>query len=268
MSWFSKWAKSPPLPPEQVTEEFLGFIREQASGVQIEPSDDGGLKVRVGEEPEQTMFLGKMLHDCAEIPGDNPDQRRAVYAKWWGVMGGGHQPIEDAYTSGFEAVRGRIFPKVVQAGFLEQTRHMGEVPHLRLGSTPFSVVFVLDFPDRVSYILPAQAEQLGATFEMLKSAAWKNAQELFPRHEARTMLEDGQAIVMHCMEGHNSARAVLLPDYLEGDEEAAVLLPDRDRFILLPVPPDNNWNPLRQLCRDPYGLPRPLLVRAGDIIAM
>jgi hypothetical protein len=169
-------------------------------------------------------------------------------------------------------VRERIFPKIVQPGFMDRAVEMGmernSIPHFPLGSTPFFVVFVVDFPDRVSYILAPQAEQLGVDADTLRAAAWDNTRRLWTREEVRPLIEGGAAVAVHCAEGHNSARAALLPEYLEEGEEIAFLILDRDRLMLMPAPPDNNWNPLRSVCRDPYGLPRPLRITRDGIAAM
>ena len=280
-SWFSKWAKSPPLSPEHINEEFIEFARREMPDVTFVQKAENEIEISGPNVSNQTLMLDKLQRECAEIPGQKSAQRTDVYRRWLSILNS-QNVIEELENAQFADLQKRIYPKIVQEGFFHGLRDRNadadstnvkaedrdSVPGHLIENTSYHLVYVVDFPDRVSYILGAQMQQMNATEAQLQEAAWENARQLLPHDECRELLESDEVKMVACEEGHPTARLLILPEYLEDDEEFAVVIPSQDLLMLTDVPTDNNWNPLRQFARQSDGLPQPLRVSRNGLKAM
>lgn len=277
-TWFSKWMKAPPVAPEIVAEEFVALLRAELPTAEIVRVAENELKISVPNGSNQTLMLDKLQRECAEIPGGKKAQRTAVYRNWLRIVSS-DSVADELKDAQFADISNRVYPKIVQEGFFHALRAQtqnaessGEnretVPGHLIENTSFHLVYVIDFPDRVAYILGAQMKTYGINAQALHEAAFANARQLLPREEARDLLESDEVKMLSCEDGHPTARLLILPEYLGEDEEFAVVIPSQDLLMLTDVPSDNNWNPLRQFARQSDGLPQPLRVNQHGLTAM
>ena len=275
-SWFSKWAKSPPLAPEQINTEFLAFARQVLPDATFVEKAENEIEISGPNLPNQTLILDKLQRQCAEIPGPKSDDRKEIYRQWLGVLNS-ESVIEELENAQFADIAERVYPKIVPESFFAGLRarnadgseeNRDSVPGHLIENTPFHLVFVIDFPDRVAYILGAQLQSYEVDAQQLAEAAFNNARQLLPRDEARELLESDEVKMLSCEDGHPTARLLILPEYLEAGEEFAVVIPSQDLLMLTDVPGDNNWNPLRQFARQSDGLPQPFRVSQNGLTAM
>ena len=275
-SWFSKWAKSPPLAPEQINEEFLAFARQAMPDAAFVEKAGNEIKISGPNLSSQTLILDKLQRQCAGIPGHKSDDRKEIYRQWLGILNS-ESVVEALKEASFADIAERIYPKIVGESFFEGLRarnadgiaeNRDSVPGHPIENTLFHLVFVIDFPDRVAYILGAQMQSYEIDAQQLSAAAFDNARQLLPRDESRELLESDEVKMLACEDGHPTARLLILPEYLEDGEEFAVVIPSQDLLMLTAVPGDNNWNPLRQFARQSDGLPQPFRVSKNGLTAM
>ncbi len=274
-SWFSKWTKSPPA-PEQISAEFLAFARRELPDATFVEKAENEIEISGPNLSTQTLALDKLYRQCAKLPGKKSAEREEIYRRWLGVLNS-ESVVEVFKDAQFANIASRVYPKMVGDSFFEGLRaHSTDgiaetrdsVPGHLIENTPFHLVFVIDFPDRVAYILGAQLQLYKIDAQQLFAAAFDNARRLLPREEGRDLLESDEVKMLPCEDGHPTARLLILPEYLDDSEEFAVVIPSQDLLMLTDVPGDNNWNPLRQFARQSEGLPQPFRVNKNGLTAM
>jgi hypothetical protein len=265
----------PPLSPEDTTQEFVAYLGEAWPHWRVEEASPAELEMRDNEDHESTLCLHKLHYEIQHIRHNNIKKRRRIYETFARKMLAPENsipPIEEISRADYEE---RIFPRFVENSFFEAVRERTgaeDVPRRDFAES-FNVVYVLDFPERVAYILSDQAEQLGMSEDELYHAGVANVRKIFPREAMRPLIDqtkEGEFAALPCPDGHNAARLLIACDYLEEGEEVAVVLRDDSHFVVLPVPPGNNWNPLRELARTghPSGQRQPFLITASGVKAM
>lgn len=265
----------PPLSPEDVVREFIAYLREAWPKWHVAESSTNELEMRDEEEHESTLCLHKLHYEVQHLKRNNHKRRRKIYESFARKMLAPENsipPIEEISRADYEE---RIFPRFVENSFFEAVKErtgVEDVPR-RDFAQGINVVYVLDFPERVAYILSDQAEQLGMSETELYQTGISNLRKIFSRETMRPLVEqtkNGEVAALPCPDGHNAARLLIACEYLEEGEEIAVMLPDDSVFVVLPVPAGNNWNPLREMARNshPSGQRQPFLLTASGVKAM
>lgn len=76
--------------------------------------------------------------------------------------------------------------------------------------------------------------------------------------------------VVRTLDTYDAARLLLVQDHLMPGESVAAIIPDRDTLVLVPLPRDDDWGPLRVLAGRPVREPlydRPLRVTFEGVFA-
>jgi hypothetical protein len=269
------WQQDPPLSSEETMREFVAYLGEAWPHWRVEEASPGELEMRDDEDHESTLCLHKLHYEVQHVRRNTPKTRRKIYETFARKMLAPENsipPIEEISRADYEE---RIFPRFVENSFFEAVRERTGVDNVprRTFADGINVVYVLDFPERVAYILSDQAEQLGMSEDELYEAGIANLRKIFPREAMRPLVEktrEDEIAALPCPDGHNAARLLIACEYLEDGEEVAVVLRDDSHFVVLPVPPNNNWNPLRELARTghPSGQRQPFLLSAQGVKAM
>lgn len=263
------WQKPEPVTAAQVVEEFIAVYREKLPDETLGELAPESLEWKKSDGSSHRIMLHKVFDSVARLPKNTLKTRREIYEHF----------IESAFSG--EAMpekfsdeyRARVLPAIRMRGYLEYVRKQipGEVPHRAL-SKDLVATYVIDFPDRTAHILAPQAEDLGLDEAGLWELAMTNLRPKLSREKFREMFEERNQHIAAatCPDGHAAARLLLARDFLEEGEEIAAVVPDGGMLILPPVPPDNNWNPIRQMASeaDRTGFSRPFWVRAGRLDLM
>lgn len=266
------WQRPEIIPPRQVAEEFIEVLLEIHPEIEITGYNEGVVEFETPDSKDCAIMLHK-LHAALEFERHPKLKgRKKVYR-------GFIQDVFDPTFSHDEEKIGtqdqaRILPRLVHAEFLSFAAERSldiQFPHRPFYDTGLMLVYVLDSEKSVAYIADVHAADLELDEAGLYDKALENARTTYERDSLRDRYVDNDNFNMElCEDGHNSVCLILLPECLEPGEEIAVLMPDKDVFVAAPVPPDNNWNPLRAVAREgnpPY-IEQPMLVSSTGVVMM
>jgi hypothetical protein len=270
------WQNSPPS-EQEVADEFVEFLRHEWGDLKIGAHDAGHVEVSLSDGADGKLYLHKLHGTVAGLRRNNPKTRRTIYRGFAQQMLAPDKQIPDLESLDSETMAAKIFPRIVRRDIfnaLGDELEDAAPPSRPFADTNFLVVYVLDFDDRVAYVMKAQAETLNMNEEQLYEQGLINARALFPHEKCRELMAQFDpkkvAHFLECPDGHAGARLLVLPEYLEENEEVAALILENSAFLLALTPPNNNWNPLREIAKQ-GGAPfvqQPFLVTRQGIKAM
>ena len=264
------WRKPIELSSRDLIDEFIETY--QLRFPDEKPGEIGADSIQ-WEKPDgstHTIMLGKVFYQVARLEKKNTlPNRREIYRGFIGALFSGEAMPDSFDTPEFRA---RILPAIRQRPYLDHVRRQAksEVPHRDL-SADLIVTYVIDFPDKTAHIMDKQAEELKLDEAALYQLAMENLRAIYPRQNFRDLFNPAEKVVgVVCADGHAAARVLLIREYLEEGEEIAVVVSDGAMLALIEVPPDGNWNPLRQFAAgaNATGFERPFWVRPGKIELM
>jgi hypothetical protein len=249
------WQK--PTDPTIVAAEFVEYLRQNWPQLQVKECDAERVQLTMADGTDAKLSLHKLHATMSTARSYNPNVRRVLYEKFAQQMLSPEKQIPDLETLDAAQMAEKIFPRVVRSDMFDSwSEEAGEklsTPQRPLPGTDFIIAYVLDFDDRVAYVMGHQSDTLGMDEATLFQNGLNNARKLFSRDELRqAMVEFNPKKVAHfmeCRDGHASARLLLLPEYLEESEEIAAVVLENSAFLLAQIPPNNNWNPLREVAR-------------------
>lgn len=276
--------QAPPPSQAEVADEFLAFLQREWPQLNARDCDGDSLALTLPDGAEGKLFLHKLHAAIARLRRNNSKWRQLVYADFAQQMLASEKQIPDLNALGEDEIAKIIFPRVMPRDTLttwtNQLRAQAgsesepEAPHRDLPGTNFMIAYVLDFDDRVAYFMGHQSQMFNLDEPSLFERAMNNSRELFTREHGRAALEQisqkKAAVCVECPDNHASARLLLLPEYLEEGEEFAAVILENGAFLVSQIPPQNNWNPLREVARQ-GGSPhvhQPFLVTKSGIKAM
>lgn len=270
------WQGVPPSESE-VAEEFVAFLHHEWRDLAIAGHDAQHIELSLPNGTDGKLYLHKLHGAIAGLRRNNPKTRRQIYQGFATQMLAPDKQIPELEALDGATMATQIFPRIARRDIFDS---LGEdleeaAPLTRpLAETDFLIVYVLDFDDRVAYIMKAQAEALKMSEAEVYQQSLVNARILFPREKCRDLMAQFApkkvAHFLECPEGHASARLLVMPEYLEDNEELAAVILENSAFLMAQVPPDNNWNPLREAARrggSPF-VQQPLLITSKGIKAM
>ena len=264
------WQKPVELSSRDLIDEFIETYQLQFPDEKIGEIGDDSVEWERPDSSKHTVILGKVFYQIARLEKKNTlKHRREIYRGFIRALFSGEAMPDSFDTPEF---RVRILPAIRQRQYLEHVRRQAksEVPHRDL-SADLIVTYVIDFPDKTAHIMDKQAEELKLDEAALYDLAMKNLREIYPRENFRDLFDPAEKVVgIVCADGHAAARVLLIREYLDEGEEIAVVVSDGAMLALIEVPPDGNWNPLRQLAAqsNATGFERPFWMRAGKIELM
>ncbi len=270
------WQK--PAPDESdVAEEFVAFLRKEWSDLNIAGHDSGHVELTLPGGADGKLYLHKLHGAIAGLRHNNAKTRRKIYEGFATQMLAPDKQIPELEKLSAATMSDKIYPRITRRDIFDS---LGDdlteaaPPSRAFGDTGFFIVYVLDFDDRVAYIMKAQAEALEMDEEQLFQQSLVNARVLFPREKCRTLMAEFApkkvAHFLECPDGHAGARLLVMPEYLEENEELAAIILENSAFLMAQVPPDNNWNSLRELAKrggSPF-VQQPFLVTKNGAKAM
>lgn len=270
------WQNLPPSHGE-VADEFVEFLRQEWSHLKIGTHDADAVEIAMPDGADGTLFLHKLHVLIRGMRRNNPRMRKVIYGAFAQQMLSAENQIPLLESLDAATVAKKIFPRVTRSDVfaaLGDNLEEAAPPSRTLADTDFKIVYVLDFDDRVAYVMGAQAEVLKMDEEQLYQQSLANARLLFSHAECRSQLgEFGPkkvANLIECKDGHAGARLLVLSEYLDDGEEVAAVILENSAFLLALVPPDNNFNPLRAIAKkggSPH-VQQPFLVTRDGIKAM
>lgn len=264
---------SKPSLPDAATvrAEFVAVVARLAPDERVVESGDDWIKFQKQSGGEHRVSLGKVFERIERTSATSPKARATIYSEFIGVIWSHETPS----SFGLDEFRERIFPTPRRRGFLAEVRRgLGQntsVPHRDLGEE-LVITYIIDFPKTVAHITDKQALELGLDEAALWELALGNAQGLLPREQFRVLFESGQVVSdVPCDDGLAAPRLIAAMSYLDEGEEAAALVFDGAKFLLVQTPPTNNWNTLRSAAKNnanSTGWDRPLRLRKGELVLM
>ena len=269
--------QAPPPSEGEVADEFVKFLWQEWSDLKIAGHDAKHIELSLPGGMDGKLYLHKLHGAIAGLRRNNAKTRRQIYQNFAAQMLAPDKQIPDIESLSAAAMSDKIYPRITRRDIFDALGDDLEAaapPSRPFGDTEFDLVYVLDFDDRVAYIMKAQAEALEMDEEELYQQGLCNARLLFSREKCRELMTQFApkkvAHFLECPDGHASARLLVLPEYLEENEELAAVILENSAFLMAQVPSDNNWNPLRELSKQggsPF-VQQPFRVTLDGIAAM
>lgn len=268
------WQKAEPLLESDVVKEFIEcYLKMVPNEKLVGFGDDGFIEWQKADGTNHKMSPGKVLHDVALLAKNNRKKREEIYKAFIGAAIGSGEMPENFNSPEFRA---RLIPSIRARGYLHHMRDAMKttVPYRDLNGDPNSeyiIAYSIDFPTRLAHVTELQAGELELDETGLYKISMQNLRERLPREAFRRVFDSMTApIEFPCEDGLAGPRLLAISEYLNEGEELAVLVPDGAMLYLLPLPPNNNWNPLRQAANESSatGFPRPFLITKDRIRGM
>jgi hypothetical protein len=249
-----------------VRRELIAFLAEEYPDVEVRRSRVTALEIRSGEVTA-TWFLGKVYHAVAELGGknDTPKNRRKIFREFADEIIGGLREAGEPLTLNRHGKR--ILVRLVTPDWLASLPAGHSVPNRPVEGLDLRTAYVLDSPGSVRYLTDADLADLGLDLEGVHKLALDNLRSRSSPDVVANVLRDNNMVSVKALDSYDAARLMLVPEQLREGDELIALVPDRDTLTLVPVPPDRDFGPLRQLARIPASehllLDRPVRVRRG-----
>ena len=269
--------QNPPPSQQEVADEFVDYLRQEWGDLKIGAHNAEYVELSLGGGAEGKLYLHKLHGTIAGLRRNNPKTRRQVYQGFAQQMLAPDKQIPALEDLDAATMAAKIFPRIARRDIFDALgEDLSEAapPSRPFADTNFLIVYVLDFDDRVAYVMQAQSETLQMSEEQLYEQSLINSRELFPHEKCRELMAQFDpkkvAHFLECSDGHASARLLVLPEYLEAGEELAAILLENSAFLMAQVPPGNNWNPLREVAKQaasPF-VQQPFLVTTDGVKAM
>lgn len=147
--------------------------------------------------------------------------------------------------------RTRIYPRIVSAETLGQYQKTIDLPCRKLDETGLAVLYAEDLENSVRFIDRKAARAAELTDDLLHDLALSNLRRSSSGADFRSKAEKRAIVRIALLDSYDAARILLVPETLEPGHSAGVVIPDRDTFLLLHDPAENEWEILRKLAEIP-----------------
>jgi hypothetical protein len=157
----------------------------------------------------------------------------------------------------------RIKPLLVPRQFLNAAIPSPQTPIPSLGLV---VVYALDLRRNPRFLLEQDRKELAMETSELHELALDNLRQDFPQQLVADALAGEQGTALQAEDYFNAARLLLVPEFLEPNQQLIALIPHRDVLVLLPGAVRQDERKLRESMRalecgnHPPLLDRPVLV--------
>jgi hypothetical protein len=231
-----------------VRREVLEELRQAYRDLDVLENSDDHLLLKSASTGEVRINFANLYFEAARS-GSTPGARLAVIRRF---LSGLHRQAAESGPLSLDRHGERLLPRLVPLGFIQQSQL--PLPHRPLGDTGLTVAYVLDQPTSVAYLHRGQLRELGLDEDRLHERCLANLARGFPEHLPIEALR-GKAVRVHLADSHDATRLLLLPRQLQEGQALAVLVPDSDTLLLMPVPGDADWKKLAKLARAANGKP-------------
>jgi hypothetical protein len=125
----------------------------------------------------------------------------------------------------------RIKPLLIPRQFLNAAVPSPQTPLPTLGLV---VVYALDLPGNPRFLLEQDRSELGTETPELHRLAVDNLRKDFPHQVVVDAVAGAQGAAIQAKDYFNAARLLLVPEFLQPEQELIALIPHRDILVLLP----------------------------------
>ena len=236
----------------------LDLLRRAYPDLRVARESEARLLLRSEAFGEVEVRLRNLYWQAAQAP--NPEAREQVVRRFCAAL---HEHAALGGRLTLERHGARLLPRLVPSSMFEDLPPEAVPPHLPLGAGSLAVAYVLDSPNSVAYLTPAQLRELGLTVDALHDLAMANLDRTFPDEALRDVLAGKGLVLVRKLDGHDAARVLCVPGRLGPGQAVAALVPDVNTLALAPIPADGDWSELRKACAPGDGKPvlnRPLRV--------
>src|SRR5262249_54046740 len=157
----------------------------------------------------------------------------------------------------------RIKPLLIPRQFLNPSVAGPQTPIPSLGLV---VIYARDLPGNPRFLLEQDRNELGIEVPELHRLALDNLRKDFPHQLVVDVLAGDSGSAFQAEDFFNAARLLLVPEFLQSDQELIALIPHRDILVLLPGSVRHDEGKLRESMRalecgnHPPLVDRPILV--------
>jgi hypothetical protein len=203
--------------------ELSRFLESKYPGVQLTWLPRGNLELRTATGRPRRIDMADVYVAVGRLPGmgRDPAARATIY-----------QQVLD--TSGYLVLSThgeRIRPLLIPPQFLNPTTPGPQTPIPSLGLV---VVYALDLPGNPRFLLEQERDELGLEVPELHQLALDNLRKDFPQQLVVDALVGERGTVFQAEDFFNAARLLLVPEFLQPNQELIALIPHRDILVLLP----------------------------------
>jgi hypothetical protein len=238
-----------------VRDELSKVLESNYPGVQVTWQPQGNLELRNANGGHRVLDMADVYVAVARLPGmgRDPAARATVYQRVRDMSG----PLV------LSAHGERIKPLLIPPRFLNPAVPGPQTPIPGLGLV---VVYALDLPGNPRFLLELDRQELGIEVTQLHRLALDNLRRDFPQQLVLDAVAGQSGAAFQAKDFFNAARLLLVPEFLQSDQQLIALIPHRDILVLLPGSTRHDEGKLRESMRalecdgHPPLLDRPVLV--------
>ena len=206
-----------------VRDELANLVKSNYPDVELTWQPQGNLDLCTANGKHRVIDMADVYVAVARLPGmgRDPAARAAIY-----------QQVLD--TSGpllLSAHGSRIKPLLIPRQFLNPAVSGPQTPIPNLGLV---VVYALDLPRNPRFLLEQDRDELGIEVAELHRLALDNLRKDFPRQLVLDAVAGEGGTAIQAADFFNAARLLLVPEFLQPQQELIALIPHRDILVLLP----------------------------------
>jgi len=218
--------------------QFVDFLREVYPQFEVVGQSMLKLDVKTPEGATGEMYLRGLYAAIAEAKaGVEPLARRPVFEHFASSI------LSDFEEQTRELELGRdgdrVMPRLVTGEFIAALPRDHELPRRPVTDTGLFVVYVLDHPQRVTYLTRKHADELGLADAALHERALVNLRKTGSGEKStRQAVEERSLVVVKALDTYDAVRVLLVPEHLRDGEGLVAGVPDRDTLVLVALPRD------------------------------
>jgi hypothetical protein len=223
------------------------YLKQNLPELEVVREQQGNLVLRNREGAENVWEMADIYTAVGRLPGmgRDPQARARVYEQAVRLLlnpgPDRSQPLSLA-THGDQIKLHLVSPEVVR-----QNAPPSGVPSTPIpGLGGLLAVYVLELPDGLCYLSEKDRNLLGIDVEELHRLALENLRRDFPRQMVDEVRAGGNPTAIQFQDCFNAARLLVIPGFLQGEEELIVLAPHRDMLLLLPAALGQDSNKLKE----------------------
>ena len=218
-----------------VRREFVAYLSETYPQYEVIAQNNDKLQLRRPDGADGELYLQKLFSAIHAVKANSPEQRWPLYEQFAASLLADVEEYDRALDPATDSAR--VMPRLVTAEFLAALPADAELPIRPLGKTGLSVAYVLDSPNRVSYLTRKHAAELQlADDDALHALALANLRKATPADGIRDAASGQGLQVFKSMDTYDAARLLLVPENLRPGEGLVAAAPDRDTLALLSMP--------------------------------
>jgi hypothetical protein len=238
-----------------VREELSERLRTNYPHVELTWQPQGNLDLRTANGGHRVIDMSDVYVAVGRLPGMGQDfaARATVY-----------QQVLDTSGPLVLSTHGtRIKPLLIPRQYLNAAVPSPQTPIPSLGLV---AVYALALPKKPRFLLEQDRKELGIEIFELHGLALDNLRQDFPQQQVSDALAGEQGTAFQANDYFDAARLLLVPEFLEPNQELIALIPHRDILVLLPGTVRQDEVKLRESVRalecgnHPPLLNRPVLV--------